>query len=98
MSKRQTRFWKEMAKAKRERRKQRREEREKTFLKLEAEGFEVKRITPYQYRINGLLDIYTTHGKYHDLTEEYQVIRQFPQDAMYDFVHHFFQELAMRGK
>ena len=34
---------------------------------LRAEGFRVRRITPYQFRIDEALDLYPIHRRWHDL-------------------------------
>lgn len=34
---------------------------------LQAEGFKILELTPYQFRINDRLDIYTTRERWHDL-------------------------------
>lgn len=96
-------FWKEYKQKQLERREERRKERAKVFLRLEADGFEVEKLTPYHYRINGVLDIFPSHGKYSDLTEERETtgspkLRSFPSDALYEFVTDFFRQLLMRGR
>ena len=35
---------------------------------LRGDGFEVKELTEYHYRINGVLDLFPTSNKWHDLT------------------------------
>lgn len=45
----------------------RRGRRSQFVPELEAEGLEVKQLTPYQFRVNGQLDIYPTNAKWHDL-------------------------------
>ncbi len=45
-----------------------RSSRRVSFLpQLIEEGFTVKKLTDYQYRVNEVLDIYPTNAKYHDI-------------------------------
>lgn len=41
--------------------------RVKEILDLRTKGFKVVELTPYQYRINGFLDLYPKNGRFHDL-------------------------------
>ena len=34
---------------------------------LADKGYQVKKVTPYQYRINNRIDLFPTGGKYHDI-------------------------------
>ena len=34
---------------------------------LKSDGFEVKQLTPYQFRVNGQLDLFPIHNRYHDI-------------------------------
>lgn len=40
-----------------------------TLIEELSEVFTVKKITPYQYRINGVLDLFPTNDKYHHITK-----------------------------
>lgn len=51
----------------REVRERQRDKRTKQILSLAKEGFRVQRLTEYQYRINGCLDLYPTWAKWHDV-------------------------------
>jgi hypothetical protein len=35
--------------------------------KLKRRGYEVQELTPYQFRINGLVDLYPIHNRWHNL-------------------------------
>jgi len=37
------------------------------ILALRSKGYLVKELTPYQFRINLVLDVYPTHNRWHDL-------------------------------
>ena len=40
--------------------------RTEAILALREEGFRVEPQTPYQFRINGRLDLYPVHNRWHD--------------------------------
>lgn len=44
-----------------------RDKRTRLLLELMHEGYDVVQLTPYQYRVNGTLDIYPTWAKWHDI-------------------------------
>lgn len=92
----ENKMWREYRQEQKERRTERRKVMGETFSKLIAEGYEVKRITDYHYRINGLLDIFPTHGKYHDLTKSPQIYNHYPNDTLYGFITDFFKALQKR--
>ncbi|HNX02159.1 MAG TPA: hypothetical protein PLE33_05945 [Candidatus Cloacimonas sp.] len=46
---------------------QARDSRTEQIIALSKYGYDVKELTPYQFRINGILDIYPTRNKYHFL-------------------------------
>ena len=39
----------------------------KTITELEGLGYEVRRMSPYHFRINGRLDIYPANKRWHDI-------------------------------
>lgn len=61
----------ELWQAYREEQKQRRSERlpirQEEIESLSEKGYEVKRLTAYQYRIDGRIDLYPIHNRWHDL-------------------------------
>ena len=38
------------------------------ILRLRKHGFRVEELTPYCYRVNGVIDLYPTHNRYHNLS------------------------------
>jgi len=56
-----------MREAQKERRAERLPKRAAEILALADQGFSVECVTEYQYRINGRLDLYPTHNRYHDV-------------------------------
>lgn len=57
-------FYKEAQKSRRE---TRLPIRRRQILGLRSKGFNVRELTPYQYRINGEIDVYPIHNKFHNL-------------------------------
>ena len=53
--------------AQKERRADRLQKRTSIVLSLRSDGFIVKELTPYQFRVNGVLDIYPLHHRFHDI-------------------------------
>ena len=53
--------------AQQERRKERLPIRTDEILELETLGYEVKKFTDYQYRIQGTIDIYPIHRNWHNI-------------------------------
>lgn len=49
-----------------------RPQRIQEILDLEKKGYKVKEMTPYQFRINGQVDIYPTNAKYHIFKGNYR--------------------------
>jgi len=51
------------------------------FGALRKLGYEIKELTEYQFRVNGVLDIYITNNKWHDLKTgergEYESLTKF---------------------
>lgn len=60
-------LFKKMREEQQKRRKERLPERTNEILSLKDSGYTVVKITDYQYRINGLVDIYPIHRRYHIL-------------------------------
>ena len=74
--------WYEKNKARLEKQARERKEREeKKWRKIEKKYGEIKKLTPYQVRICGALDIFPTNRKYHDIKNqtrgEYQNLDNF---------------------
>lgn len=67
MSEELSEFWKDHRQAQQERRAERLPIRTNQILALRKMGFKVEQKTEYQYRINGYLDIYPIHNRYHDI-------------------------------
>lgn len=59
--------FKEMREAQQERRKARLAIRCIEILSLYEHGYDVEKITDYQYRINGIYDLYPIHNRWHHL-------------------------------
>lgn len=57
----------EMRQEQRERREKRLPVRVELLLALRGEGFEIKELSPYQFRVNGVLDVYPIHHRFHDI-------------------------------
>ena len=60
-------MWHDMREAQQERRAKRLPLRTTEILSLKDDGFDVEEKTPYQFRINGRLDLFPTHNRYHDI-------------------------------
>jgi len=60
-----TEMWKDYRKDQQERRSNRLSKRTNEILSLK--GHIVKQLTPYQFRIDGKVDVYPTHNRYHIL-------------------------------
>lgn len=54
--------------AQRKRREKRVPPRRQGLLDLAKDGFVVKELSPYCIRVNGRLDCYLTHNRWHDIT------------------------------
>lgn len=65
-----TEMWREHRHDLQERRADRRERRTQEIFALAADGYHVKPLTPYQFRINGKLDLYPTCNRYHNLVTQ----------------------------
>ena len=60
-------LWRESRAAQQERRRKRLPLRVAELMELRKAGFTIEQKTPYQFRVNGVLDIYPIHNRYHDL-------------------------------
>ena len=49
------------------RREERLPRRTQAILNLKRRGFLVQALTPYQFRVNGRLDLYPLHNRWHDI-------------------------------
>jgi hypothetical protein len=58
--------WKAYREAQQARRARRLPDRTEEILRLRADNFSVKRLTDYQFRVDGRLDLYPIHRRYHD--------------------------------
>ena len=59
--------WNEYKTAQQERRIQRLPIRKAEILSLRNLGHKVRQLTPFQYRIDEVIDVYPIHNRYHDL-------------------------------
>jgi hypothetical protein len=59
-------IYNEMKEEQKERRAKRLPGRTAEILSLKNDGFDVEQLTEYQFRINGRLDLFPTHNRYHD--------------------------------
>lgn len=62
-----TEMWKEIRKDQQDRRAARLPGRQQEILALSVDGFSVKQMTEYQFRIDGKIDLYPIHRRYHVL-------------------------------
>lgn len=73
--------------AQKERRAARLPVRTNLILQLRDKGFVIQELSPYQFRINGVLDIYPTHHRYHDIKKN----RRGGFRHIHEFVDRFFK-------
>lgn len=59
--------WREYRRAQQERRAERLPGRTEEILALKAKGYDVRQLSEYQFRIDGALDLYPIHRRYHAL-------------------------------
>jgi hypothetical protein len=59
--------WKQYREEQKERRKDRLPDRQEEIESLSSLGYTVKKITEFQYRINGTYDLYPIHNRWHNL-------------------------------
>ena len=67
MSHEESEMWSEYRQAQKDRRAERLPIRQGQIEELKKEGFRVRKLTDFQFRINELLDVYPTHNRFHDL-------------------------------
>lgn len=60
-------LWREYRRAQQQRRAARLPIRTQEILKLRAKGFDVRELTEFQFRVDGALDLYPIHRRYHVL-------------------------------
>lgn len=78
--------WREYREEQVVRRQERLPRRTAQLLTLRNEGFEIEQKSPYQFRVNGVLDVWLTHNRYHDIKANKR--GGFPDVAV--FVRRFF--------
>lgn len=62
-------LWKEYRRAQQQRRSDRLGPRTDEILALKGKGFDVRELTPYHFRIDGKLDLFPIHRRYHFVAE-----------------------------
>lgn len=60
-------LWREYRRAQQQRRSDRLGPRTEAILALKGKGFDVRALTEYQFRIDGALDLFPIHQRYHHL-------------------------------
>lgn len=60
-------IFREMREEQKERRAKRLPVRAAQILSLRDKGYMVEELSPYQFRVNGIVDLYPTHNRYHHL-------------------------------
>lgn len=58
---------------------------------LDGAGYSVKQLTPYQYRINGFLDVYPVNARFHDIRTGKR--GSFHGQNLASFVRRYLQEI-----
>lgn len=69
IEKEESELWREHNAEMAQMRENRREVWETAQRELIADGYEIRKITPYQFRINGRLDIYPSNKRFHDIRD-----------------------------
>lgn len=74
----------------RKERAQRRDEQIPELLKLADQGYDIRVVNEegYQFRVNGLLDIYPTNKRYHDLKKN----KRGSYETLTEFIPTFFSQ------
>lgn len=68
-------------------------QRRKSYLpELEEFGYKVEKKTEYQFRINGVLDVYPTNARFHDLATGKR--GSFEGNNLATFVRKYLKEIA----
>ena len=62
-----TEIWKEYRQEQQDRRHLRLPIRTKQILSLRNLGYKIAKKTPYQFRINDVIDVYPIHNRYHNI-------------------------------
>lgn len=66
MSEEQIDIWRAMKETDKEDKEQRRKDLTQRLLNLKGK-YRIVQLTPYHFRINGVLDIYPTNGRFHNI-------------------------------
>jgi len=61
-----TALWRDHRQAQQARRRMRLPKRTDEIVALRNKNFDVRELTPYQFRVDGRLDLYPIHRRYHD--------------------------------
>ena len=91
-------YWKDYKATQQQRRNKRLPVRIGALLSLEKQGFTVKKITSRHYRINGRLDVWPLHSRYHDL--QLDARGGFKSTTAYDirkFIKNYFKQYGKYG-
>jgi len=67
-----------------ERRRKRLPTRIQEIASLSENGYTVIKLTDYQFRINGILDLYPTHRRWHDLKTNKR--GEYPANKLKDYI------------
>ncbi len=65
----QSEMWKEYRGDQRERRTERVIDRTSQIASLKKDGFDIEQKSAFHFRVNGRLDLWPTHNRYHDIRE-----------------------------
>lgn len=79
--------WRDYRKQQQNRRSERLKIMTEELLELRDHGFDIRRLTPFHYRVNGRLDIWPIHNRWHD-------IKTFERGGFSQigyFVNHYFE-------
>src|SRR5262245_27159045 len=66
----ETELWREYRRAQQQRRADRLPPRTAEILALRGKGFHVEALTDYQFRVDGALDLFPIHRRFHDLKRQ----------------------------
>lgn len=83
-----TELWNEYRAEQKARRAERLPLRQQEIDALTADGFRIERKSEYHFRVNGALDLWPTHNRYHDLKRN----KRGGYRSASDFVRKFFKE------
>lgn len=62
--------------------------RQREIEALAEQGFEIKRLTEWQYRVNNCLDLYPIHNRWHDIKKN----RRGGAKNLAEFTKHYFSK------